>query len=76
MSTLTYLVEICENVVLGPKLVQITIEKVAVAKEKLRSAHFRQKSYANKHIRTLEFKLSEKNVFLKGFLGREFGNLD
>ena len=56
--------EVGEKAIEEPELVQITTEKVAVAKEKLRSARSRQTSYADKHRRTLEFELGE-HVFLK-----------
>nr|GFD07133.1 putative nucleotidyltransferase, ribonuclease H [Tanacetum cinerariifolium] len=47
-----------------PELIEITNEKVVVAKEKLREARSRQKSYADKHRRDLEFQVGER-VFLK-----------
>ncbi|GJW91943.1 hypothetical protein Tco_0169496 [Tanacetum coccineum] len=50
----------------GPKLNHrdSTNEKVAVAKEKLKEARSRQKSYADKHRRDLEFQTGDR-VFLK-----------
>ncbi|GJW51077.1 putative nucleotidyltransferase, ribonuclease H [Tanacetum coccineum] len=47
-----------------PELIEITNEKVAVAKEKLKEARSRQKSYADKHRRDLEFQVGDR-VFLK-----------
>ncbi|GJV87084.1 putative reverse-transcriptase-like protein [Tanacetum coccineum] len=52
------------NVDCGPELIEITNEKVAVAKEKLKEARSRQKSYADKHRRDLEFQVGDR-VFLK-----------
>ncbi|GJT22234.1 retrotransposon protein, putative, ty3-gypsy subclass [Tanacetum coccineum] len=40
-----------ERLIEGPELIEITNEKVAVAKEKLKEARSRQKSYADKHRR-------------------------
>ncbi|GJX04927.1 putative nucleotidyltransferase, ribonuclease H [Tanacetum coccineum] len=48
----------------GSELIEITNEKVAVAKEKLKEARSRQKSYADKHRRDLEFQVGDR-VFLK-----------
>ncbi|GJR93043.1 hypothetical protein Tco_0265217 [Tanacetum coccineum] len=57
--------------VVGERLIEesrslssITNEKVAVAKEKLKEARSRQKSYADKHRRELEFQVGDR-VFLK-----------
>nr|GFC38569.1 putative reverse transcriptase domain-containing protein [Tanacetum cinerariifolium] len=44
-----------ERVIEGPEMIEVTNEKVAAAKEKLKEARTRQKSYANKHRRSLEF---------------------
>ncbi|GKA49728.1 hypothetical protein Tco_0742801 [Tanacetum coccineum] len=46
------------------ELSKCTNEKVAVAKEKLKEARSRQKSYADKHRRDLEFQVGDR-VFLK-----------
>nr|GEZ54052.1 putative nucleotidyltransferase, ribonuclease H [Tanacetum cinerariifolium] len=53
-----------ECLIEGPELIEITNEKVAVAKEKLKEARSRQKSYADKHRRDLEFQVGDR-VFLK-----------
>nr|GFD28512.1 putative reverse transcriptase domain-containing protein [Tanacetum cinerariifolium] len=45
-------------------MIEVTNEKVAVAKEKLKEARTRQKSYANKHRRSIEFHPGDR-VFLK-----------
>ncbi|GJX31169.1 reverse transcriptase [Tanacetum coccineum] len=56
--------EVGEWVIEGPELVEVTNKKVSIAKEKLKEAHSRQKSYADCHQRVLEFK-PEDRVFLK-----------
>ncbi|GKF36897.1 retrotransposon protein, putative, ty3-gypsy subclass, partial [Tanacetum coccineum] len=56
--------EVGERLIEGPELIEITNEKVAVAKEKLKEARSRQKSYADKHQRDLEFQVGD-HVFLK-----------
>ncbi|XP_070002157.1 uncharacterized protein [Nicotiana sylvestris] len=53
-----------ETQLLGPDLVQQDLEKVALIRERLRTAQSRQKSYADKRVRDLEFMKGEK-VFLK-----------
>nr|GFC13310.1 hypothetical protein [Tanacetum cinerariifolium] len=45
-------------------MIEVTNEKVAVAKEKLKEARTRQKSYADKHRRSIEFQPGDR-VFLK-----------
>nr|GEY81361.1 transposon Ty3-G Gag-Pol polyprotein [Tanacetum cinerariifolium] len=57
-------VRVGERVIEGPEMIEVTNEKVAVAKEKLKEARTRQKSYADKHRRSLEFQPGE-HVFLK-----------
>nr|GFC68463.1 putative nucleotidyltransferase, ribonuclease H [Tanacetum cinerariifolium] len=44
-----------ERVIEGPEMIEVTNAKVVVAKEKLKEARTRQKSYADKHCRSLEF---------------------
>ncbi|GKB58290.1 putative nucleotidyltransferase, ribonuclease H [Tanacetum coccineum] len=52
--------EVGERLIEGPELIEITNEKVAVAKEKLKEARSRQKSYADKHRRDLEFQVGDR----------------
>nr|GFC69192.1 putative nucleotidyltransferase, ribonuclease H [Tanacetum cinerariifolium] len=47
--------QVGERVIKGPEMIEVTNEKVAVAKEKLKEARTRQKSNADKHRRSLEF---------------------
>nr|GFB75797.1 transposon Ty3-G Gag-Pol polyprotein [Tanacetum cinerariifolium] len=56
--------QVGERVIEGPKMIEVTNEKVAVAKEKLKEARTRQKSYADKHRRLIEFQPGDR-VFLK-----------
>nr|GFA76945.1 hypothetical protein [Tanacetum cinerariifolium] len=42
-----------ERVIEGPEMIEVTNEKVAVAKKKLKEARTRQKSYADKHRRSI-----------------------
>nr|GFC93557.1 hypothetical protein [Tanacetum cinerariifolium] len=57
-------VRVGERVIEGPEMIKLTNEKVVVAKEKLKEARTRQKSYADKHRRSLEFQPGD-HVFLK-----------
>nr|GFA30875.1 retrotransposon protein, putative, Ty3-gypsy subclass [Tanacetum cinerariifolium] len=41
--------QVRECVIEGPEMIEVTNAKVAIAKEKLKDAHIRQKSYADKH---------------------------
>nr|GFD05592.1 putative nucleotidyltransferase, ribonuclease H [Tanacetum cinerariifolium] len=53
-----------DRVIKGPEMIEVTNAKVVVAKEKLKEARTRQKSYADKHCRSLEFQPGD-HVFLK-----------
>nr|GEW20498.1 retrotransposon protein, putative, Ty3-gypsy subclass [Tanacetum cinerariifolium] len=59
-----YLCLVGERVIEGPELIEVTNEKVTVAKENLKEARSRQKSYADQHMRELAFN-PEDRVFLK-----------
>ncbi|GJZ05929.1 putative nucleotidyltransferase, ribonuclease H [Tanacetum coccineum] len=56
--------QVGERILEGPEMIEVTNEKVAVAREKLKEAQTRQKSYADRHRRALEFQPGE-HVFLK-----------
>ena len=56
--------EVGDKNLLGPDLVQETTEKVAVIRERLRTAQSRQKSYADRRRRPLEFEVGDY-VFLR-----------
>nr|GEX35728.1 putative nucleotidyltransferase, ribonuclease H [Tanacetum cinerariifolium] len=56
--------QVGERVIEGPEMIEVTNAKVVVSKEKLKKARTRQKSYADKHRRSLEFQPGD-HVFLK-----------
>ncbi|KAI9162325.1 hypothetical protein LWI28_026169 [Acer negundo] len=56
--------EVGERKLLGLELVQVTTEKIRLIKERLLTAHSRQKSYADKRRCDLEFQVGDY-VFLK-----------
>ncbi|KAJ0081607.1 hypothetical protein Patl1_12146 [Pistacia atlantica] len=56
--------EVGERKLLGPEIVQDTNEKINIIKARLKAAQDRQKSYADKRRRELEFQVGDK-VFLK-----------
>nr|GFC81457.1 putative nucleotidyltransferase, ribonuclease H [Tanacetum cinerariifolium] len=56
--------QVRERVIKGPKIIEVTNEKVTIAKEKLKEARTRQKSYVDKHRRSIEFYPGDR-VFLK-----------
>ena len=47
--------EIGEKQLLGPELVQETVEKIKIIRERIQAAQSRQKIYADKRRRLLEF---------------------
>ncbi|GJZ46367.1 hypothetical protein Tco_0593963 [Tanacetum coccineum] len=47
--------QVGERILEGPEMIEVTNEKVTVAREKLKEAQTRQKSYADRHRRALEF---------------------
>nr|GEW56100.1 hypothetical protein [Tanacetum cinerariifolium] len=56
--------EIRESQLIGPEIVQETTEKIFQIKERLKTARSRQKSYADKRRKPLEFKVGDR-VLLK-----------
>ncbi|GKC53427.1 putative reverse transcriptase domain-containing protein [Tanacetum coccineum] len=56
--------EVGEGQLIGPELVQETTEKISQIKDRLKAARDRQKSYANKRRKPLEFSIGDY-VFLK-----------
>ena len=56
--------DVGERKLLGLELVQLTVEKVALIKEKLKIAQSRHKNYVDNHRRDLEFEVGD-HVFLK-----------
>ena len=56
--------EVGEMKLLGPEMVQLTTNKVRVIKKRMKEAQDRQKSYADRRRRPLEFQVGDK-VFLK-----------
>ncbi|XP_073030708.1 uncharacterized protein [Primulina eburnea] len=52
--------EVGEKAITGPELIQITVDKVAIIKERLKAAQVRQKSWADLKRRPLELEIGEK----------------
>ena len=62
--------DVGERRLLGPEIVQQTIDKIQVIKEQLQTTQSRQKSYANVRRRKLEFQVGD-HVFLGFHLPKE-----
>ncbi|GJZ87523.1 putative reverse transcriptase domain-containing protein, partial [Tanacetum coccineum] len=60
--------EVGESQLIGPEIVQETTEKIVQIKERLKTARSRQKSYADKRRKPLEFQVGDR-VLLKVFVG-------
>ena len=56
--------EVGEKQVLGPDLVQDTVEKIKIIRKRMQIAQSRQKNYADTRRRPLEFQVGD-HVFLK-----------
>ncbi|XP_075489502.1 uncharacterized protein LOC142528344 [Primulina tabacum] len=52
--------EVGEKALVGPELVQMTVDKVKIVREKLKAAQDRQKSWADLKKRPVEFNVGEK----------------
>ncbi|KAK6120947.1 hypothetical protein DH2020_045316 [Rehmannia glutinosa] len=59
-----YWSEVGEKKMLGPELVRQTVEKIAKIQDRIRMAQDRQKSYADRRRKDLQFEVGD-NVFLK-----------
>ncbi|XP_073277681.1 uncharacterized protein [Primulina huaijiensis] len=60
--SLLYWDELGEKAIVGPKLIQKTVDKVAKIKEKLKTAQDRQKSCVDLKRRLVEFEVGEKSI--------------
>ena len=56
--------EVRDKKILGPDIIQETIDKIKLIKERMKAAQSRQKAYADKHRISLKFLVGDK-VFLK-----------
>ncbi|GJU30290.1 hypothetical protein Tco_1173879 [Tanacetum coccineum] len=54
--------EVGESQLIGPKIVQETTEKIVQIKERLKTARSRQKSYADKRRKPLEFQVGDRVI--------------
>ncbi|GJS81101.1 putative reverse transcriptase domain-containing protein [Tanacetum coccineum] len=65
-----------DMIVIGPEIVQETTEKIFQIKERLKTARSRQKSYADKRRKPLEFEVGEKTTDVtKGISRKEWYDL-
>ena len=55
--------EVGEKIIEGPELVRVTNEKVAIATSRLKEARSRQKVYADRHRRQLDFNVGDHVCF-------------
>nr|CAD1825845.1 unnamed protein product [Ananas comosus var. bracteatus] len=67
--------EIGERLILGLDVLQVATNKVLLARERLVAAQCRQKSYADKRRRELEFQVGD-HVFLKVLPTKEIKSVD
>nr|GFB70247.1 putative reverse transcriptase domain-containing protein [Tanacetum cinerariifolium] len=61
--------EVGESQLIGPEIVQETTEKIIQIKERLKTARSRQKSYADKRRKPLEFKVGDRVLLKSKFIG-------
>nr|GEV13780.1 putative reverse transcriptase domain-containing protein [Tanacetum cinerariifolium] len=66
--------EVGESQLIGPEFVQETTKKIIQIKERLKTARIRQKSYADKRRKPLEFKVRDE-CYLRYLHGREWYDL-
>ncbi|GJS25116.1 putative reverse transcriptase domain-containing protein [Tanacetum coccineum] len=59
LSFANYVAEVGEGQLIGPELVQETTEKISQIKDRLKAARDRQKSYADKRRKPLEFSVGD-----------------
>ncbi|GJU98391.1 hypothetical protein Tco_1327662 [Tanacetum coccineum] len=59
LDTIWVIAEVGEGQLIGPELVQETIEKISQIKDRLKAARDRQKSYADKRRKPLEFSVGD-----------------
>nr|GFC83900.1 putative nucleotidyltransferase, ribonuclease H [Tanacetum cinerariifolium] len=64
--------QVGERVIEGPEMIEVTNAKIDVAKEKLKESRTRQKSYVDKHRRSLEFQPGDHVFGIKGKLSPRF----
>ena len=57
--SLVYWFEVSEKRLIGPEFIQVTLEKIEVIRKKHQTAQSRQKSYADRRRRDLEFSVGD-----------------